>query len=30
MGNLIVALIEGLSQRLAHKPGLGKLIARMG
>lgn len=30
MGNLIVALIEGLRQRLAHKPGLGNLTARMG
>lgn len=30
MGNLIVALIEGIRQRFALKPGLGKLIARMG
>ncbi|MGQ0510395.1 MAG: RSP_7527 family protein [Betaproteobacteria bacterium] len=30
MGNLIVALIEGLRQRFAHKPGLGNLIGRMG
>lgn len=30
MGNLIVALIEGIRQRLAHKPGLGNLTARMG
>lgn len=30
MGNLIVALFEGLRQRLEHKPGLGHLTARMG
>lgn len=30
IGNLIVALFEGLRQRLAHKPGLGNLTARMG
>jgi len=30
IGNLIVALIEGLRQRLEHKPGLGNLTARMG
>jgi hypothetical protein len=30
VGNLIVALIEGLRQRLEHKPGLGNLTARMG
>lgn len=30
MGNLIVALIEGLRQRLERKPGLGNLTTRMG
>lgn len=30
IGNLIVALIEDLRQRLEHKPGLGNLTARMG
>ncbi len=30
IGNLIVALIEGLRQRLEHKPGLGNLTTRMG
>lgn len=30
MGNLIVALIEGLRQRLTPKPGLGNFTARMG
>jgi len=30
MGNLIVALIANVRERLAHKPGLGTLIARMG
>lgn len=30
VGNLIVALIEGLRQRLEHKPGLANLTARMG
>lgn len=30
MGNLIVALIEGLHRRIAAKPGLGNLTTRMG
>lgn len=30
VGNLIVALIANLRQRLEHKPGLGNLTARMG
>jgi len=30
MGNLIVALIGNLRQRLEHRPGLGNLTARMG
>jgi hypothetical protein len=30
MGNLIVALIEGLRERFEHKPRLGNLTARMG
>ena len=30
MGNLIVALFEGLRRRVAAKPGRGNLTARMG
>ncbi len=30
VNNLIVALIEDIRLRLAHKPGLGSLTARMG
>lgn len=30
VGNLILALIGTLRQRLEHKPGLGNLTARMG